>query len=65
MSTETRQPTSSPIVCAVLGYVLFGSISDARKALVEKVKLLNKVKEEKEKNQSLTTKQLAALVCVS
>ena len=35
------------------------------KALVEEVKLLNKVKEEKEKNQSLTTKQLAALVVVS
>ena len=35
------------------------------KALVEEVKLLHKVKEEKEKNQSLTTKQLAALVVVS
>ena len=34
----------------------------APKALVEEVKLLNKVKEEEEKNQSLTTKQLAALV---
>ena len=37
----------------------------APKALVEEVKLLNKVKEEKEKNQSLTTKQLAALAGVS
>ena len=37
----------------------------APKALVEEVKLLNKVKEEKEKNQSLTIKQLAALVVVS
>ena len=37
----------------------------AQKGLGEKVNLLNKVKEEKEKNQSLTTRQLAALVGVS
>ena len=36
----------------------------AQKALVEEVKLLNKVKEEKEENQSLTTKQLAVFVGV-
>ena len=34
----------------------------AQKALVEEAKFLNKVKEEKEKNQSLSTKQLATLV---
>ena len=37
----------------------------AQKALAEQVKLLNKVKNEKEKNQSLTTWQLAAIVGVS
>ena len=37
----------------------------AQKALIKEVKLLNKVKEEKEKNQLLTTRQLAALVDVS
>ena len=36
----------------------------SQKSLAEKVKLLHKVKEEKEKNQSLTTKRLAALVGV-
>ena len=37
----------------------------AEKTLVEEVKLLNEVEEEKEKNQSLTTKQLGALAGVS
>ena len=37
----------------------------APKALAEKVKLLNRVKEQKKKNQSLTMRQLAALGVVS
>ena len=37
----------------------------AQKALVEEVKLLIKFKEENEKNQTMTAKQLAALVGVS
>ena len=65
MLTETGQPTTPPVFCTVLGYVCFVQSAMAPKALVEKVKLLNKVKEEKEKNQSLTTKQLAALDDVS
>ena len=51
MLTETRQLTSPPILFAVLGYVVSAQSTMAPKTLIEEVKLLNKVKDEKEKSQ--------------
>ena len=65
MLKEAGRPTSPPIFFTVLGYAFSVQPAMAPKTLIEEVKLLNKVKEEKEKNQSLTTKQLVALVGVS
>ena len=45
--TETRQPTSPPILRTVLGYVFSVQSAMPQKALAQEVKLLNKVKKEK------------------
>ena len=67
MSTETRQPASPHILytARVLGYVFFGLVGDGTESFGWRSKVLDKIKDEKEKNQFLTPKQLAALVGAS